>query len=592
MSATAADPGSPLRGTEVVSGPAPSPFPALAAIELFEAQAGRHPGRTAVTGPDGASMTYAELDRTAEGFAAILEERGAGGAFVALCADPAPAAIAAILGIWKAGAVWVPLHPDQPPARLARQLAECGARWCFADGPASGTFSFGTAERLPLRAPRTRGRRKRTVPEPTSIAYGIFTSGSTGEPKLALLRHDSLVNYTMFVWQELLGGEEGLRFATPSSLAADLGHTCLFPALASGGTLEIPGRDVSRDATLFCGFLREREIDVLKIVPSHFAALSNAGADPAPRRLLVFGGEPLPPELARAAAARCPIVNHYGPTETTVGALFHRFVPSAVAVASVPIGRPIANVRAYVLDEHDRPAAPGSAGELWIGGVAVGEGYLGRPEESGRRFREDPFFPGGRVYRTGDRVRTLPDGSIDFLGRIDDQVKIRGHRVEPGEAAAILRRHPAVARAAVAVQRTSAEPRLVAAVVPRAGESVAADTLREFLAGELPEAWIPARIAVVDELPLAASGKVDLGRLAESAASTPGRPRNAVEEWIAGIWSEILGIPEPGVDDNFFALGGHSLAAMRIMARLRREIPAALPLPAIFRNPTVASLAA
>jgi len=573
------------------SRPDPSPFPAIATIELFEAQAARHPGRPAAVGPDGAAATYEDLDRMAAGFASVLEDRGARAAFVAVCADPSPAAIAAILGIWKAGAVWIPLHPDQPAARLSRQLAECRARWCFADDRASAAFSFGTAERLPLRAPRARTAARRSAPEPSSAAYGIFTSGSTGQPKLAILRHDSLVNYTMFVWQQLLGGEEGLRFAPPSSLAADLGHTALFPALASGGTLEIPGRDVSRDAALFSAFVSEREVDVLKIVPSHFAALSTSGAPAAPRRLLAFGGERLDAELARTAASWCPVINHYGPTETTVGALVHRFVPpDGPGGASVPIGRPIANVHAYVLDEEEHPVAPGAPGEVWIGGIGVGDGYFGRPEETSRRFREDPFVAGSRAYRTGDRARVLPDGSIEFLGRIDDQVKVRGHRVEPGEIVAALRRHAGVADAAVSVDGSPEETRLVAAVVPRAGERLAASGLRKFLAGELPDAWIPARIAIVEELPLAPSGKVDRVRVAESTRSS-GRPRNAVEEWIAAVWSEILGVPEPGVDDDFFALGGHSLAAMKVMARIRREIPAPLPLPAIFRHPTVASLA-
>ncbi|HWC65102.1 MAG TPA: AMP-binding protein, partial [Thermoanaerobaculia bacterium] len=325
-------------------GPDPTPFPALAVHELFEAQAARHPEWKAISGSAG-SMTYAELDEAAEAAAAILERRGVGpGSFVAVCADPSAEAMAAVLGIWKAGGVWVSLHPDQPPARLSRQLAESGARWCFAEPSASARFDFGDAAVLPVRVGRARpgAARRRGIPNPAAPAYGIFTSGSTGEPKLALLRHDGLVNYTMFVWQQLLEGEEGLRFATPSGLAADLGHTCLFPALASAGTIEIPPRDATRDASLFPAFVRDRAIDVLKIVPSHFAALEG---EAAPRRLLLFGGEALSPEIARAAAdSGCRVVNHYGPTETTVGALVHPFDPSEpVEGTTVPIGRPIAN---------------------------------------------------------------------------------------------------------------------------------------------------------------------------------------------------------------------------------------------------------
>jgi len=287
-------------------------------------------------------------------------------------------------------------------------------------------------------------------------------------------------------------------------------------------------------------------------------------------------------------------VNHYGPTETTVGALTRVVESVTPGSANVPIGRPIPNARAYVLDGRRGLLPPGAVGELWIGGAGVAAGYLHPPEETAARFVEDPFDPeGGTLYRTGDRARFLPDGSVEFLGRLDDQWKVRGHRIEAGEVVAALLRHPDVRDAAVdGLAGPSGETELVAHVVarpPRPPISV----LREFLEGELPEAAVPSRFVFVDALARTAAGKLERLRLAESRELRRPRPapRNPVEEWIAGIWRETMGLPEIGVDDDFFELGGHSLLATRVMARLCKELPVRLPMTTIFRHRTVASLA-
>jgi len=579
----------------------PSPIPALLARELFETQADRHPERTAVASARG-DVTYRELDERAERIAGVLRGFGAGrGKLVGIGAGPSAQALAAILGIWKAGAAYVALNSEQPPARLARQWFASGADLCLVDAAAASRFAFlgGRALRLDDAGFEGVPGSARRHPEPAipeDLAYAIFTSGSSGEPKLVGIRHRSLVNYAMFVWQELLGGDEGLCFATPASLAADLGHTAIYGALASGGTLAIVPPEAVADAGLFADFVRERNVDVLKIVPSHLAALL-AGAGPAvlPRRLVISGGEALRAELAEAIiASGCRLVNHYGPTETTIGALTRRVEGVTPGSANVPIGRTIPSVRAYVLDERRRLLPPGAAGELWIGGAGVAAGYLRQPRETAERFVEDPFDPaGGTLYRTGDRARFLSDGAVEFLGRLDDQWKVRGHRIEAGEVVAALLRHPAVGDAAVAgLAGPAGETELVAYVVARASRPPGS-ALRGFLEGEVPEAAVPSRFVFVDAIPRTPAGKLDRTRLVEIRA--PGRPRqrprNPVEEWIAGVWMEAMGLADVGVDDDFFELGGHSLLATRVMARLCKELPVRLPMMTIFRHRTVADLA-
>jgi len=580
-----------------------APFPKLCAHELIEAQALRYPDRLAIDS-DRVALDYRALNERGERIAEVLRGLGVGrGSRVGLCARPSPGAIAAILGTWKAGGVYVPFHPEQPAARLERQWTAAKAVCCLADEEAAARFSFSGTESIRLAdsrfdSPASRGEVSAPPPDPDDLAYAIFTSGSTGEPKLVGVRHSSLVNYTLWVWQELLGGEEGLRFATPSSLAADLGHTAIFPALASAGTLAIAPPAASRDAEQFAEFMETHTVDVLKIVPSHLAALwSGAGPRVLPRRILVSGGEALTWDLARrvSESGSCRIVNHYGPTETTVGALTYEVDATLPDDGIVPIGRPIANTRAYVLDEGLRPLPAGRTGELWIAGEGVAVGYLGNPESTASRFLDDPFSSaGGKMYRTGDRARLRLDGVVEFLGRLDDQLKIRGNRVEPGETWAALRRHPAVAEAAVAgVPDPSGERVLVAYVSPREGSAVTRSKLRRFLSSELAEPAIPSRFVFVESFPITPSGKVDLARLSEAAAFPPPRvaPRNAVEEWIAGVWKDVLGITDVGVDEDFFELGGHSLLATRVMARLRRELSVSLPLPTLFRHRTVAELA-
>ncbi len=343
-----------------------------------------------------------------------------------------------------------------------------------------------------------------------------------------------------------------------------------------------------------------RGIDVLKITPSHLGALLAGTDSPAvlPRRLLVVGGEALSWQLVDDVSLRAPalrIVNHYGPTETTVGICTLEVGSDSDRhrPRTVPIGRPLANARAYVVDASGEVVPAGVPGELLLGGAGVAGGYVGRAEETAARFVPDAYGDGS-VYRTGDRARALPDGTIEFLGRVDDQLKIRGYRVEPGEIEAALARHPAVKQAAVrAVADAAGNARLVAYHVT--GSRVTGDELHSFLAESLPDYMIPATFVSLDALPLTASGKID--RLAlpdpETTADRSAdyvAPRNDVEAEIARIWGELLGVERVGVFDDFFELGGHSLLATQVIMRVRR-VYGDVPLQAMFMAPTPAGLA-
>jgi acyl-coenzyme A synthetase/AMP-(fatty) acid ligase/aryl carrier-like protein len=424
----------------------------------------------------------------------------------------------------------------------------------------------------------------------------MYTSGSTGLPKGVAVSHANLANYTGDI-VERLGVAEGLHFAVVSALSTDLGNTAIFPALAAGGCIHLLSPQAAMDADLLAAHAAEHPFDVMKITPSHLTALL-AGEDAAavlPRRWLVLGGEALSWELVeriRALGAGCRILNHYGPTETTVGSCVLEVADSGTG-ASVPIGRPIANTRAYVLDRQLEPVPAGVPGELCIGGAGVARGYVNRPDETAERFVTPPF--GDRLYRTGDRARTLRDGAIEFQGRLDQQVKIRGFRVEPGEIETALLRHPTVRQAAVAVRDNAhGDAQLVAYVVATPAPTV--DELQAFLGESLPDYMVPSAFASLDALPFTPSGKVDRRALPDPASIQAQReadyvaPRDPLEEEIAAIWADLLGVERVGVFDDFFALGGHSLLATQMIIRIRRT-HGDIQLHALLRAPTVAALA-
>jgi acyl-coenzyme A synthetase/AMP-(fatty) acid ligase/acyl carrier protein len=393
-----------------------------------------------------------------------------------------------------------------------------------------------------------------------------------------------------------------MQFATVSTLAADLGNTAIFPALMTGASVHIIDQEVALDGARFTGYMREHAIDVLKIVPSHLNALlsPDVDADCLPRKAVVLGGEALPVGMAARladTAAELSCINHYGPTETTIGALTFP-IPAGYEsgdAATIPIGRPITNVQAHVMSAGGMLAPVGVIGELFIGGAGVARGYLGQPAQTAERFVPDPYGPpGSRLYRTGDRVRRLADGCIEFLGRIDEQIKIRGFRIEPREIESVIASHPSVR--AVTVQSypdAAGDKRLVAYVV--ANDDTEEAGLRKHVRRTLPDYMLPAQFAFVASIPLTANGKID-----RSALPEPGRhempdayvaPRSVLEEELAEIWGVLLKRDRVGVDDNFFELGGHSLLATQLVSRIREAFHISLSLRSIFAAGTVAEIA-
>jgi acyl-coenzyme A synthetase/AMP-(fatty) acid ligase/aryl carrier-like protein len=380
-----------------------------------------------------------------------------------------------------------------------------------------------------------------------------------------------------------------MRFGVVSAISTDLGNTCIFPALASGGCVQLISTTAAMDGALLAGELAGERFDVLKITPSHLRALiagEDAG-DVLPVRVLVLGGEALSWELAAQVRALSPdlrILNHYGPTETTIGCCAYEVKEPRTDSATVPLGRPLDGMRAYVLDAAGAPAPAGVPGELCVAGVGVSRGYVGEADESA--FVPAPAL-GGRMYRTGDRVRRLHDGAIEFLGRIDDQVKIRGFRVEPGEIETVLRRHVAIRQAAVVAEPDErGDARLVAYVAAAARPAV--EVLQAFLAESLPPYMVPSAFVMLDSLPFTASGKID--RQALSALGATAAPEGRYVAPRDPIWGELLGVERVGVHDDFFALGGHSLLATQAIMKIRKR-HGDIPLRALLAAPTVAALA-
>ena len=439
------------------------------------------------------------------------------------------------------------------------------------------------------------------------------------------MTHANIVHYTRAISRVLadvpdgtpgdgLAALTGWQFGLASTLAADLGNTSLYPSLLAGGCLHILAPDVTTEPARFAEYAQLHRLDLLKITPNHLMALVGGRtglelADVLPRRWVVTGGEALSFPVARAllGAGQGRVLNHYGPTETTVGACVFEVTSASLAKAeafgaqSVPLGRPLANTTACVLDARGREQPVGLPGELRIGGAGVAVGYHGRPELTGERFVTEN---GTRAYRTGDRVRRLADGTIEFLGRADDQVKVRGYRVELGEIEHALSAHPAVAQGVVTLRGDAGrEPMLVAHVVLRQqgyalshADRPTPEKLVTFLAAQLPAHMVPGAVLILDTLPLTPNGKVDKARLPAPGAATDAAPAfvppgTETEVRVAAIWAEVLKRERVGVTDNFLELGGHSLMAIRVLGKVSKAFGFRLPLRAIFDAPTVREFA-
>ena len=574
---------------------------------MIEASVRRNPDAAALV--DGAlSLTYAQLDERAEAVARRLRALGAGpGTTVGLVARRRADTIAALIGVLKAGAAYCPLDPAYPLERLRFMLEDSGAAALlarredairFADPKRPTVFLDDPAQFVPSRS----GAERRAA-GPFDLAYVMYTSGSTGKPKGVMVELASAAGLVraMMKIQEIGPDDRTMLF---SSMSFDASVGEIFPCLCAGATMFLRGETVP-PAREFVRSLEEMRISTLFLPTAYWhelaATLTPLGETlPACLRSAVVGGEAMRAEsLAywRPAAERVRLFNVYGPTEATVWASCYEVPADAPSSGIVPIGPPAAAAALHVIGPDGRPVPNGSAGELWIGGPGVARGYVNRPVLTADRFLPDAFCarPGARLYRTGDRVRRRPDGVFEFLGRFDDQVKIRGFRVELGEVEAALASHPAVGTCAVVLR----EERRVAYVAPSAGAPVSASALRSFLLEKLPEYMVPPVIVALPVLPLTPAGKIDRRALPQPPAATAMEAKETPEErdltplerQIRVIMEEVLGLSPIGLRDDFYALGGHSILAVRMMSKLEKSLGRRPPLTALSKGTTIERLA-
>ncbi|WP_344096028.1 amino acid adenylation domain-containing protein, partial [Streptomyces stramineus] len=578
------------------------PVPATTLPALFAAQAARTPGATAVVCED-TTLTYAELDERADRLAALLAERGAGPErLVALALPRSADMVVALLGVLKSGAAYLPVDPGHPRDRVAFTLTDAAPLTVLTTADTAAVLDGLDVPLLVLDSEETRAALAAPRPAapaaalPSHPAYAIYTSGSTGRPKGVLVEHRAVVNHMTWMAAEFpLGADDTVLARTALSFDASVWEIWL--PLLTGATLCVAPAAVTRDPERLLAYAERHGVTTAQFVPSLLtvALRAEAAGRDLPLRRLFTGGEPLTPALAARAADQWGVSVHnlYGPTESTVQMATHTFDPAADTV-TVPIGRPVWNTRAYVLDTALRPAPVGVPGELYIAGDQLARGYLGRPGLTAGRFVADPFgAPGARMYRTGDLVVRRTDGALDFVGRADDQVKVRGFRIELGEIEAVVAGHPQVADAAVVVREDIPGDQRIVAYVATGGVDTAA--LKSRAAQMLPEYMVPSAFVTLDALPLTPNGKLDRRALPAPDLAGPAgsrRPRSPREEILCGLFAEVLGAAVVGIDDDFFDLGGHSLLAMRLISRVRTVLGVEPAVRDLFEAPTVARLAA
>ncbi|MBV9775217.1 MAG: amino acid adenylation domain-containing protein, partial [Gemmatimonadetes bacterium] len=588
--------------------------------ERFAEQAARTP--TAVSVQWGEEVLgYAELDARSNRLAHHLRGLGVGPETrVGVCLRRTPELMVALLGVLKAGGAYVPLDPTYPPERIAYMLDDAAVPVLLTEQALLARLPEHRAEIVCVDRDAARIAAGGAEPpavdlSPDNPAYVIYTSGSTGKPKGVVVPHRAMAWFVGAAREvyEITAEDAVLQFA---SMNFDTSVEEIFPTLLSGGRLVLRTEEVLGSARIFLDACREWGITVLNLPTAYWHELvaelsAGEGADlPPETRIVIVGGERALPERLRAWRERfggaVRLVNAYGPTETTVVATVADLTaaPDGESASSplrvVPIGRPLPHARVYVLDMRGEPLPVGVPGELYVGGGGVSRGYLGLPDLTADRFVPDPHGveAGARLYRTGDRVRWLPDGSLEFLGRVDDQVKVRGFRVEPGEVEAVLHGHPSVEAAVVVVREdVPGDRRIVAYVTPSGDAAPDPAELRAYAGRELPDYMVPSAVVVLEAVPLMPNGKVDR-RALPAPMRTGGAhgdgadtPRDEMEAVIAGIFSEVLGVPGVGVRDSFFDLGGHSLLAVQLMSKLEKATGVQVPLASLFEAPTVERLA-
>jgi amino acid adenylation domain-containing protein len=565
--------------------------------ELFEQQAAERPGAIAVA--EGVEqLSYAELNHRANQLGHYLRQRGVGPeTLVGIAIERSVPMIVAMLGVLKAGGAYLPLDSSYPPERLRFMLGDARPEALITDSVHKGAFESAGVPLICLDADGQEiGRESEGNPPRQNtaegLAYVMYTSGSTGNPKGVQILHRGIVR--------LVINTNYIEF-TPDDVVAQISNALfdaitfeVWGALLNGARLEILPADVVLSPERFAATIERQGISTMfltaalfklmaAMTPAAFGSLTN----------LVVGGDAVDPESARNILSTAPprrLVNGYGPTEATTFSVCHLIEDVPAGATSIPIGRPISNSQAYILNSAREPVPVGVPGELCLGGDGLARGYLNRPELNAERFIPNPFDadPGSRLYCTGDRARFRSGGTIEFLGRTDHQVKLRGFRIELGEIEGVLRQHPAVQDCVAVV----ADESLVVYAVTRGESRPSSWELRQFLRAKLPGYMAPGTVVTLDALPLTPSGKLDRKAL-PAPPRTVGQQNEsatALQSWLSSVWQSVCGIGEPGLDDNFFDLGGSSLELARVEAEIRTRIESDICITDLFANPTIRTL--
>ncbi|MBW4508479.1 MAG: amino acid adenylation domain-containing protein [Scytonematopsis contorta HA4267-MV1] len=587
--------------------------------ELFEAQVARTPGAVAVVFEE-QQLTYQELNARANIWARYLVEQGVGAeTIVALLSERNIDFLTAMLAVFKAGGAYLPLNPEHPLERIQQVLSQSqvpliltASLWESMLSPMLSSLDS-KPQLLCLEKFDSLDYESKNLPvrcKPENLAYVIYTSGSTGEPKGAMLEHRGMLNHLYAKVKDLQLSATDV-VAQTAAQTFDISIWQFLVALLVGGRVEIIKSEIATDPTQLLSLVKRQGISILEIVPSLLRMILQQmelkGAiqtELSCLRWLLLTGETLPPNLCRQwfeYYPSIPMMNAYGPTECSDDVTHYPIhQPPTEEILNLPIGRPVSNTQLYVLDSHLQPLPIGVVGELYVGGVGVGRGYLNNAALTSLAFIDNPFInsqfpiPNSQLYKTGDKARYLPDGNIEFLGRIDHQVKIRGFRIELGEIEAVLSKYPQVSSVVVMAREDQPGNQYLAAYIVSTQEIVKSE-LRDYLKQKLPDYMVPSAIVQIPSIPLTPNGKVDRRALPvpdigiASAGFVP--PCTPTQADLANLWAEILNLKLVGIYDNFFDLGGHSLLATQVISRIRSTLGVELPLRRLFEEPTVAALA-
>jgi amino acid adenylation domain-containing protein len=583
-------------------------YPRSCLHEMFENQVERSPDAVAAIF-EGEHLTYRELNLQANQLAHYLRKQGIGpDDLVPICANRSLEMVVGVLGVLKAGAAYVPIDPALPLERIAIMINDVSPRVVLMQEKVSkSVYMPQTSKVIHLEpddaewmAPDVPIQNPARTTTDTNLAYMIYTSGSTGKPKAVMVHHRAIANHIYWM-QSTFSFDGGDCILQMTEFSFDVSVWEIFAPLIAGARLVIARPEAQRDPQYLAETIVSNQVTVLQLVPSLLRILLDTPRFQSCKslRYILCGGEPMTEDIPNLFFEKldCDLYNMYGPTEAAVDALYY-CVPHNRSKRSIPIGRPVPNTRAYVLD-HQLDLMPiGVAGELFLGGVQICRGYHNDPKLTSERFLPDVFagVRGARLYKTGDKVRILPDGNLEFLGRIDDQVKLHGFRIELGEIQSVLRQHPAVGEAvAILRQDLPTQTRLVAYVTRKNSAPILASTLRDFLKRHLPSYMVPAAIVVLDGFPLTFNGKLDTGALPAPDGSAEPRttlvaPRTETERVLTEIWAHVLKLQQFGVHERFFDLGGNSILSMQVMARANRA-GLQIAVNDFLQNPTVAELA-